>query len=272
MSSVILTLLERPDTARGLLDASARLGVLLGGARVEALVVRVPPESTILPTEEVLTAERAARIRAREAERSARLRAAFEVWAGSLRTEGVRAVFDDVESLAGSAIRERGSRADVIVLPRPEGRDHAAAEQEIHAALFTTDRPVLVVPPAAPASFGRRVAIAWRDDPQATRAVLSALRWQVPPERILVLAGVREGQAPPPLPDILTEHGIAAELHVLPVGTGVFGADLLAKAHALGADLLVMGAYQHSPVREWILGGVTRFMLGNADLPVLMRH
>ena len=47
---------------------------------------------------------------------------------------------------------------------------------------------------------------------------------------------------------------------------------LLARAHALGADLLVMSAYPHSPLREFVLGGVSRFMLEHADLPLLMRH
>jgi nucleotide-binding universal stress UspA family protein len=74
------------------------------------------------------------------------------------------------------------------------------------------------------------------------------------------------------VPEVLTEHGVEAELHVLPLGSGVFGEALLAKAHELGADLLVLGAYLHSPLRGFLLGGVTRFMLGHADLPVLMRH
>jgi nucleotide-binding universal stress UspA family protein len=47
---------------------------------------------------------------------------------------------------------------------------------------------------------------------------------------------------------------------------------LLDKAHDLSADLMVMGAYAHSPLRELVLGGVTRHMLAHADLPVLMRH
>jgi hypothetical protein len=46
----------------------------------------------------------------------------------------------------------------------------------------------------------------------------------------------------------------------------------LTKAHELGADMLVMGAYAHSPLREALLGGVTRHMLAHADLTVLMRH
>ena len=50
----------------------------------------------------------------------------------------------------------------------------------------------------------------------------------------------------PGLPEILAEHGIAAKLHVLPVGTGRVRGELLTKAHALGADMLVMGAYTHN--------------------------
>ena len=59
---------------------------------------------------------------------------------------------------------------------------------------------------------------------------------------------------------------------MLPIGPGPFGQALLDKVRELGADLLVMGAYAHSPLREALLGGVTRHMLAHADLPVLMRH
>jgi nucleotide-binding universal stress UspA family protein len=59
---------------------------------------------------------------------------------------------------------------------------------------------------------------------------------------------------------------------VLPIGSEPFGKTLLDKVHRLSADLLVMGAYAHSPLRELILGGVTRYILAHADIPVLMRH
>jgi nucleotide-binding universal stress UspA family protein len=272
MTSVILALLERPDTAPGLLAAAERLAELMGGARIDVLVVRLPPEATILPSEEVLTTRHAAQIREREGQRVAALRAVYENWVGRPRNTGVSALWFDIEERVEAAIREWGCRADVILLRRPTDRDQFPARQEIHAALFGTGRPVLVVPPGPQAGFGRRVAIAWRDDRCAVRAVLSALRCRLPPERVFVLAGIREGAPRPPVPPILIEHGVEAELHVLPIGSGIFGATLLAKAHELGADLLVMGAYRHSPLRELILGGVTRFMLSHADLPVLMRH
>jgi nucleotide-binding universal stress UspA family protein len=85
--------------------------------------------------------------------------------------------------------------------------------------------------------------------------------------------GIRDGDAPPDLPDIIKEHGLQAELLVLPIRSDrPFGETLLTGAHMIGADILVMGAYAHNPIQEFVLGGVTRFMLAHADLPVLMRH
>ena len=129
-----------------------------------------------------------------------------------------------------------------------------------------------MVPPGAPATSGRRVAIAWRDDKRAASAVLAALRCIAGAEKVVALVGVLPGAPPPAVPRILVEHGVRADLHVLPIGDGAFGQALLNTAHALGADMLVMGAYYHSPLREMMFGGVTRYMLDHADLPVLMRH
>lgn len=272
MPGVILTLLERPGTGGALLAASERLAALLDGAQIDALVVRTPPEATILPSEEVLTTYRTALIREQEAERVAALRAEFDRWRAWGRAESLAATWRDLEGDVDAVIREWGPRSDVIVLRRPVTGDRFPARHEIQTALFDTDRPVLVVPSGRAVPFGRRVAIAWRDDRQATRAVLSALRARHAPERVLVLAGVRPGLPPPAMPEILVEHGIEAELHVLPIGAGAFGETLLATAHRLDADMLVMGAFRHSPLRERLLGGVTRYMLEHADLPVLMRH
>jgi len=78
----------------------------------------------------------------------------------------------------------------------------------------------------------------------------------------------KEAEVPP----ILEEHGISAIAHAVPEHDGPVGAQLLKLAHELGADLLVMGAYAHGEWREALLGGVTRYVLDHADLPVFMRH
>ena len=273
MSGVILALVEHPETAPRTLAAARTMAGLMGGARINVLAIRTPPESTIMPTEEVLTRHQIADLRARDQARVAGVQAAFEAWLPAARAPGVAIEWADIEGLADTLVAEWGRRSDFIVLNRPARRDGAADRLELQAALFDTDRPVLLVPPGPIAEFGDRVAIAWRDDDKRTvRALLSAIRLFGKAKQVHVLAGVRDGAPAPGMPAILAEHGIAATLHVLPLGAGVFGAAVLAKAHHLGADMLVMGAYTHSAWRELLLGGVTQHMIAQTDLPVLMRH
>jgi nucleotide-binding universal stress UspA family protein len=280
MSEVILVVLGRPEAASGLLRAAERLADLAGGARVNALAVRTPLELTALMADASVPADALAALAAEERGRVAALKAAFDAWAGEAREASVRAHWSLAEEHPDAAVGDGGRRADFVVAARPGADDGWPVRRAFHAALFATGRPVLVVPPgggasaaAAAAAFGRRVGVAWRDDGRAVRAVLPALRCLSRAERVVLLCGVREGAAPPGVPAVFAEHGVAADLRALPVGgPGAFGARLLAEAHGLGLDLLVMGAYAHSPLREAVLGGVTRHVLAHADLPVLMRH
>lgn len=274
MAGVVLAVVERPEAVAPTLTAAVELAGLMGAGRISALAIRMPPMATILPTEEMLTPKEEARIRNEEQARVERLRRLFDTWAHGACRGGIEAVWHDVESRAAEAVAEWGRVADAVAMSRPPQRGGEPERQMLQAALFETDRPILVVPcegEAAP--FGRRVAIAWRDDGPATRAVLAALHWLARAECVHVLAGARQGSPEPGFPDILAEHGIEAALHVLPIlARGTFGETLLRKAHQLRADMLVMGAYTHAPLREFVLGGVTRYMLAHADLPVLMRH
>ena len=277
MSGVILALLEHPTTAPHTLAAAHNLAARMGHARINVLAIRMPPDATIMPTEEVLTKRQAIEIRAREQHRVHALHTAFAAWEPTARNPKIAIEWADIEGLADALVGEWGRRADAIVIDRPGRHDGVPDRLCMHAALFDTDRPVLAVPPGPTAAFGERIAIAWRNDKRTDRAVLASLRLLLPDGQLKggqlhVLAGVRAGAAMPVLPAILAEHGIDAVLHVLPIGTGAFGEALLAKAHAIGADMLVMGAYTHHTWRELVLGGVTRYMLAHADLPVLMRH
>jgi nucleotide-binding universal stress UspA family protein len=269
MPRVILAELDDPPVAADLLRAAVRLAELTGGATVHALIVRTPPIATILPTEEVLTEERANQIRAQEGARAESIARAFRDW---VRDTASSAQLSDVEANAAEIVAERGKLADFLVIGRPVRRTHGTGSAALHAALFATDRPVLVVPPASGDRFGRRIALAWREDNRTIRAVLAAMRCFAALEHLFVLAGHRKGQPPPRLPDILAEHSVPAELRILEIGQRPFGEIILEAAHACGADLLVLGAFAHDPLRRLILGGVTEHMLAHADLPLLMRH
>ncbi len=268
MTEAILVVLWRPETAAALLAAATRLATLSGGARVSVIAAAEPAATGVSAGPAFFGDTGAAPA---GTDRVAALREAFDRWRETAGTAGVPARWIAEEGNISAIVAERGARADIIVTAQP-----ADGEREpralFRAALLGTDRPVLMVPPGATATFGRRVAIAWRDDKRVAAAVLAALRWVPHAEKVEVLIGVRPGSPPPAVPRILVEHGLVAALHVLPIGAAPFGRALLATAHETGADLLVMGAYAHSPLRELILGGVTHYMAAHADLPVLMRH
>lgn len=271
MFNVVLAVLTKVETAPSVLTAAERLSTLLGGARIETLVMRVPPISTILITEEILTKEQEWKIRQHEAERASMLRHAFEKW------KGQRGGFDDPrwideEGVAETLMKKWGERADYIVIAKPAAHGGHTEYEALHSALFASERPVLMIPEQAKEKFGERVAFAWRDDKFTLHAVMDALHCIQQSAEVHVLMGRREGGAPPPIPEVLLEHGVKVTPHDLLIDHDPFGAQLLAKAHELHADLLVMGAFAHSPWRNMLFGGVTKYMLTHADLPVLMRH
>ena len=271
MSDVILVVLGHAEAARELLHAAAEFKRLLGGAHINALAVKEPVHISALQAE-VLVMEGDALVARmdKEHERVAALETIYGQWLAEAGDIAQHTRWIEAEGNAAAVVGERGSRADVIVAGQPGDRGRRI-RQLFRAALFGTDRPVLMVPAGWHGTLGSCVAIAWRDDRPAARAVIPALRWLAAAERVHVLAGTRHG-ARPEMPKVLVEHGIRAELHALAIGSGPFGQTLLDTAHEIGADLLVMGAYTHSPLRELILGGVTQYMLDHADLPVLMRH
>src|SRR5271165_1965902 len=117
MSGIILAVPDRPEAAPRVLAAASCMAELTRSARVNVLAIRTPPISTILPTENVLTADQERRIRDSERQRADALKRIFDGWsrgAMSLKTEWI-----DVEELADEAVSEWGRRADFIVLQRP---------------------------------------------------------------------------------------------------------------------------------------------------------
>lgn len=163
--------------------------------------------------------------------------------------------------------------ADLTVVVHPATSGAATSVDVLHAVLFDFSRPVLVAPERRPASIGRRICIAWNGTAELASAVAAAFPWLECAEAVRVLSAVgyqRRGPAAQELAPYLALHGVNAELVTFRPVDGVVGAGLLVAAAEFGADLLATGAYSHSRLRQFILGGVTRHVLGHARLPVLM--
>lgn len=127
--------------------------------------------------------------------------------------------------------------------------------------------------PTLEAASGGAVLLAWNASPQAARAVAAALPMLTQAARVVVMA-VGNGPEPEPTADQLARslawHGVVAEPRRIEQGSGRVRDILLAEAKELRVDLLVIGAYSHSRMRQIVFGGVTEHMLDHAQLPVLM--
>ena len=166
--------------------------------------------------------------------------------------------------------------ADLVVLSRPAA---AASEQEainlLEGALFDGDAATLVCPMAVPSVPGERVLIGWNGDREALRAVRRAMPFLQAAGRVEIAVIDPAGDAGEPGADLallLARHGIGVDITTHARAGQSVGDLLRQRAVDLDADLLVMGAYGHSRFREYVIGGVTRDMLEDAPVPVLMAH
>lgn len=168
-----------------------------------------------------------------------------------------------------------GRLNDLIVVARPGDTDDVLTPMTLNAAIFDSGRPVLVVPPQGAGSSRKRIAISWNGSVQSARAVSSAIKLLEQAEAVMVLTAESfrtSGARGPELSDYLEWHGIVPDTKVFQAPAGSVGARLLEECEVFGADLLVSGAYTHSRMRQLILGGVTRHVLGHATIPMLMAH
>lgn len=163
--------------------------------------------------------------------------------------------------------------ADLTILGRPDTAEEAPMAATIDAALFDTGRPVLVAPPNGPDTICKCVVMAWNGSAQSARAVSTALPFLKKAEQVVIAVGGGEDSRAPAsgLALYLERHGVQASIDGFEVGHSI-GKAILDHAGRRGADLLVMGAYGHSRLREMILGGATREVLAGAAVPVLMAH
>ena len=171
-----------------------------------------------------------------------------------------------------------GIAADLIVAPRAVGDEDSAARSILEAVLLGTGRPLLIPATAAlPAAF-ERIAIAWKPTREAARAMALAMPFIGRAKEIVVIAVDEPGEERTTAGDEtdrlmrnLAWHGLAARAERLQPGADGAAATLLASARER-ADLLVMGGYGHSRLREWVFGGFTQLVLADAPLPVLIAH
>ena len=207
-----------------------------------------------------------------------RVRGTFQTILGELNQGGdgaATALLDVTDDGPVQAIIERGGAYDLLIVAKPDSDsiDQAKARDIAEAALFNTGRQVLLVPNDISDGFGTKAMICWNKSPQAGRAVAQAMPFLSAAEEVSIFhveTGAKRGPSPGRLKHYLGLHGISASVIQAPPDYRAVGEQILEEAQKWGADLLVMGAYSRSRLRERLLGGVTRYIFANSDVPVLM--
>lgn len=199
----------------------------------------------------------------------------FGLHEGPFEAGRATARFIEFEGKQVDAVRQYGRLADLICVPQPD-RAANLGLNTLKAALFSSGRPVMLCPhqDAVTEGFADHVTIAWNGSLEASRAVAMATPLIAAAKAVTILfSGDQEGTArAPDLQRALELKGIDAKLHHFTALGNVVGRQLLEETAALGAGLMVMGAYHDSYERESVFGGNSQSVVEETKTPVIMVH
>lgn len=177
-------------------------------------------------------------------------------------------------------VAARARYADLVIQGRPYGKALGPeSEVVVEAAMFEGMAPVLVVPESGLAeATPKRIVVAWNQGREALVSVRRALPLLKAADKVVVSVidppthGPERSDPGGSLCQLLVRHGVRAEVSVIARTLPRISDVLARQCQDVDADLLVMGAYGHSRFRQAILGGTTRNILENTQLPVFMAH
>ncbi|MFL5288354.1 MAG: universal stress protein [Rhodopila sp.] len=269
MPQTILALIEQAETAPSVLATAALLQQRLKAGPIQLLHVSHDPHQGFMPTEEVMTAQRWQALTEQAAARTEALKAVVDSW----QVSADQAVWHERTGDTETILRTECAMADFIVARRSVT---GSARRTLHTLLFDVCRATLIAPRAAPVSLGRHVVVAWKESSSAERVLKFAMPLLMQADQATLLIGREHVEDMTEEPAWFMQALVAGNVPIgvrrFDIGQRAVGEALLLEAQAAGGDLLVMGAYTHSRLREVMLGGATRDILSDASLPVLLAH
>jgi nucleotide-binding universal stress UspA family protein len=186
----------------------------------------------------------------------------------------VSAEWNEVRAPVPQEIAQQARVADLVVLARSARSYSADADRVLQGALFESGRPVLIVPGAVGADPLDTVVIAWNDSRESAHAVAAAWSLIGRARRIIVFVGGEDDALRRSADRFVSHLAWRGYAPATVVGDPAreAGPALLAIAARENAGMIVMGAYTHSRLRQFVFGGVTSHVLAHTTIPVLMAH
>jgi nucleotide-binding universal stress UspA family protein len=272
----VVAVIPEAAGARTCLQAAAAAATIDPSAQIEALHVKVDPRHLDgVSAEEIAIQYLREKHEGTADARSRAVREVFRSWQAEIPPElAARVHWCEVLGPEQRSVLHKARAADLLVIAPPHNLDGRDA---MHAGVFCSQRPLLLPTGWSQAAEGtllRHMAIAWYPVRQARRAVKGALPWLAHAARVsvVVVGGDEETMRLGEIEAMLATNGIAHERVMMARGAGKLGERILELVHGLGASSVVMGAYRHSAVIEWVLGKTTRQVLAKADVPLFMAH
>jgi nucleotide-binding universal stress UspA family protein len=189
-------------------------------------------------------------------------------------TNGITTHLTEVQGEVSASLAKTGRMADVVCVVQPGDEDDAELSNLLTAALLETGKMVYLAPNGKQSVPIKSVAIAWNGSREAARAVAMAMPILESAETVTVLAGTSDYLTPTEVQAFIASlkwHGVNAKPRMFTMNGNQAGR-LQAEAMDAGAQVLLLGAYSHSRVREFVFGGVTDDIINAAHMPVLMAH
>lgn len=189
--------------------------------------------------------------------------------------EAVTASFCEESDEPITCFLSHARHSDLTLLGRRHHRDHLPARL-IETLLMDSGRPIVIAPDQAPREVTGTIVVGWKETKEAAGALGAAFPLLKKAQRV-VLLGVAEEDAPSreafdDLARQLAWHGIDAEVHIVAAESHPAAVQLPRAVAQLRADLLVVGGFGRSPLRECVFGGVTQALIDHAEFPVFMLH
>ena len=210
-----------------------------------------------------------------------RVKQAFEE---AMRRESLSHDFHQIDArtpVIAEEVITVGRSADLIVVSATNPDEITGVERDfVEQVVMAVGRPVIVLPAQGDATIGlNEIVIGWDGGREASRAAFDALPLLTKASKVRVVRidpqkdpNLRGSVAGADLAEALSRHGVKAEAQGYPTDGLDEGQALMRCAEDCGAGLIVMGAYGHSRLAEFIFGGATRFVLTRMARPVLMSH
>jgi nucleotide-binding universal stress UspA family protein len=276
IKSILIGLTQEGDEA----ETSAALGYGVSLARQAAAHVTVQASSLKLAITHAYVSDFAAGLVAAENRRLDTLaKAAADAARGDAEAAGVNCTTHSPQLDYAGLVRSFTALARVHDLTILDAEPVAMAVDRglIEAVLMRSGRPLIVVPTGRSAFAGERIAVAWDGSAKAARAVADALPFLRAATAVDIVAVMGEKDLADSLPGSelaphLARHGVRATVTDLPVEDDDVAETLRRHAALFRADMLVMGAFVHSRMRELILGGTTHSLLTASPVPLFLSY